>query len=596
MTPDRVEAIPREMRERPQWLRRRGKVPWHATEDRPGSSTDPATWSTLDAALARVGQHGTDGVGFAFAPDDGLVGVDLDHAITDAGTLEPWAAEIVAAFRTYAEVSLSGSGVHVIARGELPGGRGRKRAGVELYDRGRFFVVTGDVLDGAPREITTANGALTRLLESFSQTSTADTTTATVSTNGKPRHDFLLAKACDLARVPLHSDAILAALRVLRDQVSTDGARPITDAELAGIVRWAVERVPDSAAPAAGWRNVLGKPVTLDRWRDARPPEWTVEGVVQRAALTFLSAFGGVGKSLVIEDLLLRLASRRGGLWLGTYAVSATDAVVAYIEAENGRARLERRALELVMGGAFEAAEIDAALPNLRVFPADSIARRDLVFEALPALLDEHPEINVIAVDPLRSFLPSTTDDENDNVALGRVADQLVALALQRNVPVIVSDHDNRSGGALRGASAKRDAACFLLHLEASEASPDLITAKLEKARDPGGEKRFVLRRVGQPKTADGFFPVRFERVDPGECPAPDTLDAADLKIVRAVEHAFGETKTGAVIRRIAELAGLSKTRVGNRVPHLVAVGALYQPEKRGGIYPNSARREGSCE
>ena len=45
--------------------------------------------------------------------------------------------------RSYAEYSQSGTGIHIIARGELPGGR-RRKGDVEMYQNGRFFVMTGN--------------------------------------------------------------------------------------------------------------------------------------------------------------------------------------------------------------------------------------------------------------------------------------------------------------------------------------------------------------------------------------------------------------------------------------------------------------------
>ena len=56
--------------------------------------------------------------------------------------LEPWAAEIVTKLNTCTEVSPSGEGLKLFARGKLPGS-GKKRAQIEMYDQGRYFTVTG---------------------------------------------------------------------------------------------------------------------------------------------------------------------------------------------------------------------------------------------------------------------------------------------------------------------------------------------------------------------------------------------------------------------------------------------------------------------
>jgi replicative DNA helicase len=92
------------------------------------------------------------GVGFAFAASDDVVGVDLDDAYLPTGELKPWAKEIFDRFSvTWAEKSVSGTGIHAIGRGErvvgkttledIPGG-----GQIERYSEGRFFTVSGDVL------------------------------------------------------------------------------------------------------------------------------------------------------------------------------------------------------------------------------------------------------------------------------------------------------------------------------------------------------------------------------------------------------------------------------------------------------------------
>jgi len=70
------------------------------------------------------------------------VGVDIDQ-------LTQSAMEIVYSLDSYTEWSPSGRGVHVILQGEKPEGTAcRFPKGVEIYDRNRYFTVTGNVLMG----------------------------------------------------------------------------------------------------------------------------------------------------------------------------------------------------------------------------------------------------------------------------------------------------------------------------------------------------------------------------------------------------------------------------------------------------------------
>jgi putative DNA primase/helicase len=82
---------------------------------------------TFDAALQMIRRGGYDGIGIVLDRSFGLVGYDADVCI-NGGTISETARKHIAARNSYTEISLSGSGLHVLARGELPPGR-RKRDG-----------------------------------------------------------------------------------------------------------------------------------------------------------------------------------------------------------------------------------------------------------------------------------------------------------------------------------------------------------------------------------------------------------------------------------------------------------------------------------
>lgn len=127
------------------------KVPYDPkAPHRRAAVDDPSTWGTFAEAERVVAAGLADGVGIVLG--DGIVGVDLDHCRDAHGILEPNAAAIVAHLDSYAEVSPSGDGVHVLCRGVLPKG-GRKRGPIELYDAGRYFTITGQRVPGARETI-----------------------------------------------------------------------------------------------------------------------------------------------------------------------------------------------------------------------------------------------------------------------------------------------------------------------------------------------------------------------------------------------------------------------------------------------------------
>jgi len=138
------------------------KVPYIALRPSVRAAVDnPATWSSFMQAYDVVAEGKADGVGIVLGEQ--LIGVDLDHCRnpeTEEITADAWV--IIRALDSYTEVSVSGTGVHVIAFGELPAG-GKRRNGIELYVDGHYFVVTGEHLAGTPATIQERTAALTTL-------------------------------------------------------------------------------------------------------------------------------------------------------------------------------------------------------------------------------------------------------------------------------------------------------------------------------------------------------------------------------------------------------------------------------------------------
>lgn len=163
--------------EHPEGKKKPTKVPYSSRGSK-AKTTVPETWSSLEDALAARLHAVPGGVGFVFA-GNGQVGIDLDHCRDrDAGAIAPWAKAILDALSSYSEVSPSGTGVHVLVRGALSGA-GRKRhvraegahpeAAVEVYDRGRYFTVTGRRLPEYPAALDDRQEAVERLYASMAE-------------------------------------------------------------------------------------------------------------------------------------------------------------------------------------------------------------------------------------------------------------------------------------------------------------------------------------------------------------------------------------------------------------------------------------------
>lgn len=112
------DNVPRELRDLKQWVARRGKLPVNPMTGKLASATDPATWGTFDTALAA---KNSDGIGFVFTAENGLVGIDLDSVRNpETGWVDPIAQEIIESIGSYTELSPSGYGFHIIVRVRAP--------------------------------------------------------------------------------------------------------------------------------------------------------------------------------------------------------------------------------------------------------------------------------------------------------------------------------------------------------------------------------------------------------------------------------------------------------------------------------------------
>src|SRR5205823_5608229 len=81
--------------------------------------------------------------GIGYMLTGGLVAFDLDHCIID-GQLNELASRLVAYLGTYAESSISGTGVRILIYGHKPGVFSRpKGVNVEVYETDHYVTLTG---------------------------------------------------------------------------------------------------------------------------------------------------------------------------------------------------------------------------------------------------------------------------------------------------------------------------------------------------------------------------------------------------------------------------------------------------------------------
>jgi len=144
--PTLMEAMPSALRPLQRWVcaSAGSKRPMRCWEPAAASVSRPGDWGDFDEAREAVEAGIYEWAGFVFA-DDGIVGIDIDGdaAFGEDGLPSDDALEAIRACASYAEVSKSGRGFHILCRGSLPfKGRANGR-GWEIYRDGRYFLLTG---------------------------------------------------------------------------------------------------------------------------------------------------------------------------------------------------------------------------------------------------------------------------------------------------------------------------------------------------------------------------------------------------------------------------------------------------------------------
>lgn len=150
--------IPAELRSLPQWAvfrtytdneGKHKKVIISPVNSKFAKCNEPETWSDFETAKRYCQKYRYKGLVFALTK--GITFIDIDHAIdkTTGEILSEEAKQLMLLLAdTYIERSVSGTGIHILMRGNLPeDARNRNdKKGLEMYDTNRFICVTGDLL------------------------------------------------------------------------------------------------------------------------------------------------------------------------------------------------------------------------------------------------------------------------------------------------------------------------------------------------------------------------------------------------------------------------------------------------------------------
>ena len=166
------------------------RAPWETGSDRFVSAQDPEIWTDFKTASEWADK--LPGYELAFNirnreeyPKETYLLVDYDNARNpDTGEIHPTVREHVQQAGSYADISTSGTGVHIFCRAALPDGvkaidaelpdtKGFHNAEIEVSDSARFSAMTGDHLAETPLEVAACQEFVDEL-PFFNETRSAD--------------------------------------------------------------------------------------------------------------------------------------------------------------------------------------------------------------------------------------------------------------------------------------------------------------------------------------------------------------------------------------------------------------------------------------
>jgi hypothetical protein len=552
--PVNAESIPAALRSRSQWVmwryESRGtgkptKVP-RTIDGALASTTGPGTWCSFAQAIAASPRF--DGVGFVFTATDPWCGIDIDGCFAEDGTLLAWAVDLVSVAQTceaYIERTPSGRGLHVIGVGVLPG-RGRKvtglgadgRGAVEVYDRDRYFTVTGeqtdlgdvgrdmgpllahiwrqyglrddaDVVVDPGVEVTDARAdELTRVLLAASRADFLGLWNGVYDAaqhgadRSRARMSLLTQIALKLsteARIATPAEVRAVALRspFIRQEMQRHKWPRLAGEECARAVAWAAEKLGRTAtmdpvtvdedgvitAPTQRQAYVVDRPSELMTRSD---PRWLIRGLLPDRGLAVIYGESGCGKSFAVLDLLASLP--RGERWHGR---RTRRGVVVYVGLEG---TTKRRLWAYMKHHGLTDIDLDDFLvvdgQSVNLLTSDVDA--DALVQAIRAKTDR--PVLAVVFDTLNRVMPGGNENASEDMGVVVARAQRVERALRCLVGFVHHSGKNASSGA-RGHSSLK-AACDLELEVTNSAGVRTITATKVKDGEAGQQFHFRLEQV----------------------------------------------------------------------------------------------------
>ena len=152
-----IDNVPAELKAQKIWIgfkfipqegKKPKKEPVNALTGGRAQSNNSKTWAPFEKVIQNASNY--DAIGLALA--EPYVGYDFDHSVND-GVISPKVLQVILALDSYTEFSPSKTGIHTICKGNIPRGRKFGTIDVEIYQKSRFFTITGDLVPGCKTTI-----------------------------------------------------------------------------------------------------------------------------------------------------------------------------------------------------------------------------------------------------------------------------------------------------------------------------------------------------------------------------------------------------------------------------------------------------------
>ncbi len=426
-----LNNIPNEIKLLPNFVGHIKKVPINLKTGKAASSNDPTTWVTFNFAVSHYTQYGCDGIGFVLRPP--YVGLDLDDSVSD-GTINPFGNNIIEKMNSYSEYSPSGTGIHIICKGEIA--RAYKTSKLEVYTTGRYFTLTGNSIQTPALPVRFVEKELQELIPLSSESDTSNKPgwiaeslenlqkgnihNETIRIVGK-LHQNRWAKSDIYQLLKPHIERVGGDLSKLEERIESIGKYPITSADRL------LDQVKNETDDTYSMSSFLALEDKV---------EWIVPQIISAKSIGFIAGLPESRKSWMAIDLAVEVA-KGGGYWLGKFPVK--EAKVLYIDQERFKGEAKRRFAAVLSAKNLGNDTLDGKL----YLKCGTSIRIDLIqsYDAFRReLLKLKPDLVLID-----SFTTIHTKEENNRKEIQEVLEKFKSLRNEVGCSFVFIDHENKS-------------------------------------------------------------------------------------------------------------------------------------------------------